>query len=99
MRRVVITGAGTITSVGSDIPTFWDNIVAGRTGIKPITGIDNQTPVKVAAQIPDFDPTRRLEKKEAKRIAASKTKKAPAEEEPKKAPSKTDKPKAERKKK
>ena len=68
MRRVVITGAGTITSVGSDIPTFWDNIVAGRTGIKPITGIDNQTPVKVAAQIPDFDPTRWLEKKEAKRM-------------------------------
>ena len=41
----------------------------------------------------------RMAKKEAKRIAASKTKKAPAEEEPKKAPSKTDKPKAERKKK
>ena len=41
----------------------------------------------------------RMAKKEAKRIAASKTKKAPAEEEPKKTPSKTDKPKAERKKK
>ncbi len=68
MRRVVITGAGTITAVGSDVPTFWENIVAGRTGIAPITGIENQTNIKVAAQIPDFDPTHWIEKKEARRM-------------------------------
>ncbi len=68
MRRVVITGAGVISPVGTGTEKFWDSLVNGRHGIAPITGIDNQTPVKVAAQITDFDPTNWIEKKEAKRM-------------------------------
>ena len=56
MRRVVITGAGVISPVGNTVESFWERIVAGKHGITPITGIDNQTNVKVAAQVHDFDP-------------------------------------------
>ena len=68
MRRVVITGAGVISPVGNDIESFWDSLVSGRHGIGPITGIENQTPVKVAAQVKDFDPTAFMDKKAARRM-------------------------------
>lgn len=68
MRRVVITGAGVISPVGNTVESFWERIVAGKHGITPISGIDNQTPVKVAAQVHDFDPTQWIDKKEAKRM-------------------------------
>ena len=36
-RRVVVTGMGAVTAVGNDIPTFWQSLQQGRSGIKPIT--------------------------------------------------------------
>lgn len=68
MRRVVITGAGVISPVGSTPRDFWDSIISGHHGIAPIEGVDNQTPVKVAAQVKGFDPTQWIDKKEAKRM-------------------------------
>ena len=39
-RRVVVTGMGTVNALGQDVPTFWANLVAGRSGIRTITLFD-----------------------------------------------------------
>lgn len=67
--RVVITGIGLITPLGSDVPTFWGNISAGRHGIGPITRFDTQGyKAKVAAEVKDFAPEKYMERKETKRL-------------------------------
>lgn len=69
MRRVVITGIGAVTPVGSEIDTFWDNIKAGRHGIAKIENMDmTGQKVSLAAQVKDFNPEDYLEKKEARRM-------------------------------
>ena len=71
MRRVVITGIGVISPVGSDLDTFWQNITAGKHGITPIDNLDtSDLDVKLAATVRDFDPVGRgwLEKKVLRRI-------------------------------
>ena len=35
-RRVVVTGLGAVTNIGTDVPTFWNNLVNGRSGVVPI---------------------------------------------------------------
>lgn len=68
MKRVVITGMGTINAVGQDIPTFWDGLTAGRHGISPIECFDTANhEVKLAAEVKDFDPLKYFEKKELRR--------------------------------
>jgi 3-oxoacyl-[acyl-carrier-protein] synthase II len=57
-RRVVITGLGVISSLGTEIDTFWNNVVAGKSGIKKITGFDASAfDCQIAAEITDFDAT------------------------------------------
>ena len=69
MRRVVITGMGAITPVGKTVEEFWASLKAGRHGIAPITAFDTSAvPVKLAAEVKDFDPTLYIEKKEARRM-------------------------------
>ena len=55
-RRVVVTGLGIVSPVGSDIATAWSAILAGKSGIKPITRID-VTPfaTKFAGEVEGFD--------------------------------------------
>lgn len=68
-RRVVITGIGSITPLGLNTPDFWDGLVHGRSGARPITHFDvSQFPTKFAAQLPDYDPVRYFDTKEARRI-------------------------------
>ena len=68
MRRVVITGIGAITPVGNDPKTMWENILAGKHGIAPITSFDtSDIEVKLAAQVKDFDPAPVVDKKEQRR--------------------------------
>src|SRR5665213_423407 len=56
-RRVVVTGLGVVSSLGHDAHVFWDNIVAGRCGIGPITSFDvSAFTTRIAAEIVDFDP-------------------------------------------
>jgi 3-oxoacyl-[acyl-carrier-protein] synthase II len=56
-RRVVITGLGVISSLGTEVEPFWNNVVGGKCGIKPITAFDTTNfDCKIAAEIPDFDP-------------------------------------------
>jgi 3-oxoacyl-[acyl-carrier-protein] synthase II len=41
-RRVVVTGIGLVTSIGSDVETFWAALLAGRSGIKPVSSFDTK---------------------------------------------------------
>lgn len=69
MHRVVITGVGIISPIGSDPNTFWDNLVEGKSGISAVESFDvSQYPCRIAGEIKDFDPARYMEKKEAKRV-------------------------------
>ena len=57
-RRVVVTGIGVVTSLGSYPGAFWDNILAGKCGVRPITFFDTALfTTRIAAEIPDFDPS------------------------------------------
>lgn len=68
-RRVVVTGLGTISPVGNDVTTMWDNIVAGNSGIDMITKVNKDDfPVHVAGEVNDFDPTKYMEKRDARRM-------------------------------
>ncbi len=68
MKRVVITGMGAITPIGKTVDEFWSSLKEGRHGIAPITSFDTtDVPVKLAAEVKDFDPTLYIEKKETRR--------------------------------
>jgi 3-oxoacyl-[acyl-carrier-protein] synthase II len=55
-RRVVVTGLGVITPIGSDLKTFWENLVAGKSGIRKISLFDASVfDCQIAGEIPDFD--------------------------------------------
>lgn len=55
-RRIVITGIGIISPLGHDLPTTWEAMKAGRSGIGTITQMDTtEFPVKIAAEVKDFD--------------------------------------------
>jgi 3-oxoacyl-[acyl-carrier-protein] synthase II len=56
-RRVLITGLGLITPLGQSVPTFWQGLLAGVTGVGPPTAWDAATgPLPAAAEVHDFDP-------------------------------------------
>ncbi len=68
MNRVVITGMGCVTPVGSTVDTFWDSLKNGKCGIDVITGFDtSDLKVKIAAQVKDFDASMYMEKSEIRR--------------------------------
>lgn len=68
MNRVVITGLGAVTPVGNDIPSMWENLVAGVHGIGPITRFDcTDFKTKLTAEVKGFDPLAYMEKNEARR--------------------------------
>ena len=68
-RRVVITGIGAITPVGMNVSETWESIKAGKSGIKTIESFDTeQFDVKIAGEILEFDPTKYIEKKAARRM-------------------------------
>ncbi len=69
-NRVVITGAGVLHALGDDLNKFWDNLVAGKSGVKAIEGFDTEEySSKIGAEIVDFDPGDYIDRKEAKRMA------------------------------
>jgi 3-oxoacyl-[acyl-carrier-protein] synthase II len=70
-RRVVITGLGIVCPVGIGVPQAWQNIVAGRSGIGPITRFDTTGfPSRIAGEVKDFDVSKWLSGKEARRYDA-----------------------------
>jgi len=70
MRRVVITGIGLVTPLGTGKHKAWKNLLAGECGIDKITQFDtSEHSVHIAAEVKDFVPENYIEKKELKKIA------------------------------
>ncbi|MBU5211779.1 beta-ketoacyl-ACP synthase II [Heyndrickxia oleronia] len=68
-KRVVVTGIGAVSPVGNDARTSWENIIAGKSGIGPLTRVNaEEYPAKVAAEVKDFDIENYIERKEARKM-------------------------------
>jgi 3-oxoacyl-[acyl-carrier-protein] synthase II len=68
-RRVVITGMGAVTPLGNDAETFWENLTAAKSGAAAITAFDaSDYPVTFACEVKDFDATRWIEHRKARRM-------------------------------
>jgi len=67
-RRVVVTGMGAITPIGNDVPSYWESLVAGRSGIECITSFDpSRLDVQIAGEVKDFQPELVMSRKEVRR--------------------------------
>lgn len=68
LRRVVITGVGVVSPIGNGKDEFWKALEEGKNGVGYITLFDaSDYPVRIAAEVKDFDPGQWLEKKEARK--------------------------------
>jgi 3-oxoacyl-[acyl-carrier-protein] synthase II len=68
--RVVITGLGAVTPLGTGVDTYWENVVEGKSGVDYITQFDtSECPAKIAAEVDDFDPRDHMDRRTAKRMS------------------------------
>ncbi len=68
LKRVVVTGLGTINPLGNDVETTWANALAGKSGAGPITHFDvSLFKTKFGCEVKDFDPNDLFERKEARK--------------------------------
>ena len=68
-RRVVITGVGLVTPLGTGVEKNWEALMAGRSGIGPITRFDaSEFPARVAGEVKDFNPEDWIEKRDVKKM-------------------------------
>ncbi|MFZ4722779.1 MAG: beta-ketoacyl synthase N-terminal-like domain-containing protein, partial [Phycisphaerales bacterium] len=72
LRRVVVTGLGAVTDVGIDVPSFWQSLLEGRSGIGPITNFPTTPdwPTRFGGEVKGFDPEKHMgvDGREAKRM-------------------------------
>ncbi|OGC05186.1 beta-ketoacyl-[acyl-carrier-protein] synthase II [candidate division WOR-1 bacterium RIFOXYA12_FULL_43_27] len=69
-KRVVVTGLGAVTPLGIGHEIFWENLIAGKSGLEKITHFDvSAFDARIAGMVKDFEPGNYLEKKEARRLA------------------------------
>jgi 3-oxoacyl-[acyl-carrier-protein] synthase II len=69
MNRVVITAVAAISPLGPNLTTSWTNLLAGKSGIGPITGFDTTGfDTRIAGLVPDFDPVKYIAPKAARRM-------------------------------
>jgi len=69
MRRVVVTGVGAVSPLGTGNGKNWDALVAGQSGIDLISRFDaSELPVKIAGEVKDFNPEDYIDKKEVKKM-------------------------------
>jgi len=67
-RRIVVTGLGAVTPLGNDVPALWDGLLAGRSGVGPITLFDpSNLDVRIAAEVKGFDAEALFGRREARR--------------------------------
>ncbi len=72
MRRVVVTGIGVISPIGNSVKDFWENLIAGKSGIELISSFnpdDYGLTVKIAAEVKNFDPENYFDKKDAQKLS------------------------------
>jgi 3-oxoacyl-[acyl-carrier-protein] synthase II len=68
-RRVVVTGLGLLTPVGNTVDDSWKNIVAGKSGIAPITAFDaSEFSARISGSVKNFDPLQYISNKELKKM-------------------------------
>jgi 3-oxoacyl-[acyl-carrier-protein] synthase II len=68
-KRVVITGLGAVAPLGNDAETFWENLVAGKSGAAPIEAFDpSEFAVHFACELKGFDPTDWIDRRKARRM-------------------------------
>ncbi|MCP4668574.1 MAG: beta-ketoacyl-ACP synthase II [Deltaproteobacteria bacterium] len=68
-RRVVVTGLGMVTPLGTGVEKNWEAVCAGKSGIGPITKFDaSDFPTRIAAEVTDFDPKDFIEKQQIRRF-------------------------------
>ena len=68
-RRIVVTGMGIVSPVGNSISEAWQNLLAGQSGVKPITQFDaSQFSVRFSGSIKDFDVEQYISRKEARKM-------------------------------
>ena len=68
-RRVVITGIGLVTPLGTDVNSSWNGLISGRSGIKPITQFNTDTfACKIAGTIDDFTPEKYIDPRDLKKM-------------------------------
>src|SRR3990172_6503705 len=68
-REEAITGLGAVTPLGRDVPTLWEALTAGRSGIGPITAFDaSGYPCRIAGEVPDYVPHPGLSPEQAARL-------------------------------
>ena len=71
-RKVLVTGMGAVTPIGLSVADYWQGLLAGRSGVGPITLFDvADFPVRIAAEVKDFDPARWMDRKQARLMARS----------------------------
>ena len=69
MRRVVVTGVGVVSALGTGVEKNWDALLKGQSGIAPITRFDaSQLPTQIAGEVKDFNAEEWIDKKEIKKM-------------------------------
>lgn len=68
LKRVVVTGLGSVTPLGNDVPATWDNAIKGVSGAGPITHFDaSKFKTQFACEVKDYDSSKYLDRKEARK--------------------------------
>lgn len=68
LKRVVVTGLGSVSPIGNDVPTTWNNAVKGVSGAGPITLIDaTKFKTQFACEVKDFDPSKYMDRKDVRK--------------------------------
>lgn len=70
MARAVVTGLGCVTPIGQTVDEFWSSMIAGKSGVRKITLFDaSDQDCQIAAEVKDWDPTKFMDPKAARRAA------------------------------
>ena len=68
-RRVVVTGVGTVSPIGLDVPSTWDGVISGKSGVGPTTKFDaSEYKTRISAEIKGFDPREHFDRRAARRF-------------------------------
>ena len=68
-QRVVVTGMGVVSALGRDLDTFWNNLLAGKSGVSVIEGFDiTEYTTKIAAEVKDWNPEDYVDRKDARKM-------------------------------